>query len=121
MAYVSQQTSRFEVYVTAFPGGGTRYQVSGSGGIQPTWSPDGKTLYFVTLDRELMAVDVDGRGTRFEIKVPRSLFRVNLFVGPRIASAYAVTADGNACWSTAPAKAEPRVALVTNWLSGLTQ
>ncbi len=122
VAYVSQQTSRFEVYVTAFPGGGTRYQVSGSGGIQPTWSPDGKTLYFVTLDRELMAVDVDGRGTRFEIKVPRSLFRVNLFVGPRIASAYAVTADGKRVLvNSAGEAAEPRVALVTNWLSGLTQ
>jgi Tol biopolymer transport system component len=122
VAYVSQQTGRFEVYVTAFPGGGARYQVSGSGGIQPAWSADGKTLYFVTLDRELMAVDVDGRGARFEIKVPRSLFRVNLFVGPRIASAYAVTADGKRVLvNSAGDAAEPRVALVADWTPGLTK
>ncbi len=122
VAYVSEQTGRFEVYVTAFPGGGARYQVSGSSGILPMWSADGKTLYFLTRYGELMAVDVDGRGARFEIEVPRSLFRVNLFVGPRIASAYAVTADGQRVLvNSAGDAAERRVALVANWPAALTK
>ncbi len=122
VAYVSQQTGRFEIFVTAFPAGGARWQVSGAGGTQPQWSSDGKTLYFVSLDNELMAAEVDGRGARFEIRAPRALFPVNLFIGPRIANAYAIAPDGKRLLAISAGEAAvPRVALIANWPSGLAK
>ena len=122
VAYVSQQTGAFEVYVTAFPGGGARYQVSGSGGRLPQWSADGRTLYYLGTNNELMAADVDGRGARFEIGTPRSLFPMNLFLGPRLANAYAIAPDGKRLLANVAGEmAAPRVALVANWPAGLVR
>jgi eukaryotic-like serine/threonine-protein kinase len=120
VGYVSQQTGRFEVYVTSFPGGSGRLQVSGSGGTHPHWSADGRTLYYVTLDGELTAAPVDGTGARFQVGTPKPMFPVNLFVGPRVASAYAVSADGKRVLVISAGEASvPRVALVANWTSAL--
>jgi Tol biopolymer transport system component len=44
LAYVSNESGRDEVYVQAFPQGGTKIQVSANGGDQPVWSRDGRTL-----------------------------------------------------------------------------
>ncbi len=122
VAYVSQQTGRFEIFVTAFPAGGARWQVSGAGGTQPQWSSDGKTLYFVSLENELQAAAVEGRGARFEIRAPRPLFPLNLFIGPRIANAYAIAADGKRLLAISSGEAAvPRVALIANWPSGLAK
>ena len=41
LAYISDQTGRFEVYVERFPELGERRQISTSGGISPKWSPTG--------------------------------------------------------------------------------
>jgi Tol biopolymer transport system component len=46
LAYASNESGRFEVYVTPFPGPGRKWQVSTAGGSNPTWTPDGaETLY----------------------------------------------------------------------------
>jgi Tol biopolymer transport system component len=45
-AYVGDESGREEVYVRTFPGPGARVQVSTSGGRQPVWSRDGRSLYF---------------------------------------------------------------------------
>ncbi|MGI8918151.1 MAG: TolB family protein [Pyrinomonadaceae bacterium] len=44
LAYVSNESGRDEVYVQAFPQGGTKAQVSANGGDQVVWSRDGRTL-----------------------------------------------------------------------------
>ena len=46
MAYTSNESGRYEVYVLAFPVGQGRWQVSTAGGVQPEWSADGKELFF---------------------------------------------------------------------------
>ncbi|MGH9651709.1 MAG: TolB family protein, partial [Terriglobales bacterium] len=48
LAYTSDESGRVEVYVTAFPGPGGKWQVSNGGGDIPQWSRDGKELYFVS-------------------------------------------------------------------------
>jgi len=122
VAYVSTQTGAFEVFVTAFPAGGAPYQVSGSGGRLPQWSPDGKTLYYIGAGNELMAAEVDGTGPRFEIRGPKPLFSLPVFIGPRLASAYAFAPDGKRLLVNAAGDVEsPRVALITNWTSGLAK
>ena len=46
MAYASDVSGRFEVYVQPFPGPGPRQQVSLDGAASPLWSRDGKRLFF---------------------------------------------------------------------------
>ena len=46
MAYASNETGRYEVWIEPFPHTGARYQVTRAGGSHPLWSPDGQSLYF---------------------------------------------------------------------------
>ena len=121
VAYVSQHTGRDEVYVTSFPSGGTRWQVSGSGGTQPRWSPEGRELYFVSVGDELTAAAVDGSGSRFVVKEVRPLFRVNMYTGPRSGMyGYDVSPDGKRFLVNDAGEAgQARVALVVNWTAEL--
>jgi Tol biopolymer transport system component len=58
IAYCSRETGELEVYITSFPGREARRVVSTGGGTQPRWSRDGKELFYVTSERDLMAVPV---------------------------------------------------------------
>ena len=123
VAYHSLQTSRNEIYVTAFPGGGARWQVSANGGTQARWSHDGRSLYFVSAEGDLTVADVDGTGSRFQVRDVKPLFRVNLFGGQRAnLHAYDVSPDGRRFLINDAGEAGvPRVALVTNWTAALAK
>ncbi|MDQ5870866.1 MAG: protein kinase [Acidobacteriota bacterium] len=123
VAYTSQHTGRDEVYVTSFPSGGTRWQVSGGGGTQPRWKSDGRELFFVSADNDLTVASVDGSGARFEVKEVRPLFRVNMFSGPRFGLyGYDVAVDGKRFLvNDAGETSVPRVALVVNWTAELAK
>ncbi len=47
VAYASDESGDFQVYVRAYPGPGARYAVSVDGGDAPVWHPDGKRLFYV--------------------------------------------------------------------------
>jgi Tol biopolymer transport system component len=83
LAYQSDESGRFEVYVTAFPGPGGKYQVSNGGGASPSWSADGKQLYYIIGDK-LMMVPIQNVET-FQFGAPDTLpLHVNEFayLGP---------------------------------------
>ena len=46
MAYASNETGRYEVWIEPFPRTGARHQVTRDGGAHPMWLPDGKAIYF---------------------------------------------------------------------------
>jgi eukaryotic-like serine/threonine-protein kinase len=71
LAYYSDESGRSEVYVTAFPGPGGKWQVSNGGGSSPSWSADGKQLYYVIGDK-LMVVAIQNVET-FEFGAPTAL------------------------------------------------
>jgi serine/threonine-protein kinase len=71
LAYVSNESGTFEVYVRPFPGPGGRWQVSTGGGLLPLWSRDGRELLFRTLDRRVMAVSYTARADSFVAEKPR--------------------------------------------------
>ena len=73
LAYVSDESGRYEVYVQSFPGGGGKRQVSTGGGIGPRWRGDGKELFYHAPDGKLMAVPVKS-GASFEAGAPVALF-----------------------------------------------
>jgi Tol biopolymer transport system component len=117
VAYNSRESGRVEVYVTSFPGRGARWQVSASGGAQPRWSQDGKELYFVAADGQLMAASVETVGSRLDIRDVRPLFRTTLFTGPRMgAHGYDISPDGKRFLiNSASETGGARVILVSNW------
>jgi Tol biopolymer transport system component len=91
-AYVSDETGRDEVYVTTFPESSSRWRVSKEGGGDAKWRPDGKELYYVSTEGQLMAVKLD-IGTGFEAVAPEVLFSVGP-PGGSLRSYYAAAADG---------------------------
>jgi Tol biopolymer transport system component len=92
MAYQNNESGRMEVYVTAFPGGGAKWQVSSSGGVQPKWRRDGKELFFLDFTDNLVAVDVSTSPNAVRLGVPHTLFHA--VAVQRGAGAFDVTADG---------------------------
>jgi Tol biopolymer transport system component len=58
LAYVSNESGTYEVYVRPFPKGAGKWKVSDNGGVQPMWGRGGKTLYYVR-GNSLLAVPVD--------------------------------------------------------------
>ncbi len=72
LAYSSDESKRYEVYVRAIPGPGVKQQVSNGGGIEPMWSRDGQRLFYRWQD-QVWAVDVRTDGG-FSIGKPRLLF-----------------------------------------------
>ena len=94
LAYTSNQSSRFEVYVQPLQADGRKWQVSIGGGSDPRWRADEKELFFLGSDGRMMSVDLAG-GTSFNPSVPRSLFLLRdvAVISPYL-SAYDVQRDG---------------------------
>ena len=65
VAYTSNESGQYEVYVTSFPKAGAAERVSVEGILfGPHWRGDGRELYYVTLGQELMAATVELSGSR---------------------------------------------------------
>jgi Tol biopolymer transport system component len=75
VAYQSNETGRFEIYVRPFRGPDGQTLVSTGGGVYPRWSHDGKELYYVAPDARLMAVSIRATGTTIEAGAPAALFQ----------------------------------------------
>ncbi|HME37209.1 MAG TPA: protein kinase [Candidatus Sulfotelmatobacter sp.] len=92
LAYSSNESGRSEVYITAFPGGGAKWQVSTSGGSAAHWRRDGKELFFLDTTDNIVAVDVNLSGTAPQLGVPHVLFQASAI--QRQNGPFDVTADG---------------------------
>jgi serine/threonine protein kinase len=93
LAYSSDESGTFEVYLTTFPAGGGKWQVSQGSGREPFWRQDGKELYYLTQDQRLMAVDVSLGGT-VELGRPRTLFHAPLEPPNQERNRFTATRDG---------------------------
>jgi serine/threonine-protein kinase len=119
LAYSSDETGRFEVYVRPFPGPGGRWQISTDGGIEPRWSAHGREIFFRNDDQMLVAPVEPGPTLR--AGTPRVLFEEN-FLGIIWDVSYDVAADGERLLmvKTGGRSAAPdRVHLVLNWFEEL--
>jgi serine/threonine-protein kinase len=78
LAYASNASGRFEIYVQPYPGPGPRTQVSVEGGSNPAWAPSGRELFFVSSTPPApttWAVPI-GAGPELRVGVPRRLFEI---------------------------------------------
>jgi eukaryotic-like serine/threonine-protein kinase len=118
IAYVSDESGAPQICVTSFPTPSGIQQISTAGGTQPRWRRDGKELFYLALDDELMAVAVRTGGT-FGADSPRALFETRLPVSD-LRQAYSVSPDGQRFLLTVPMEtASPSMTLVQNWQMGL--
>jgi dipeptidyl aminopeptidase/acylaminoacyl peptidase len=117
LAYASDETGQWEVYVATFPRAGERWRVSASGGHQPRWNPDGSELFYIAPDRRMMSLRVRS-GSGFQWDAPRPLFQTEIVdLGPfRGCWGYAVAPDGQRflILTRRPQGPSPAVAVV-NW------
>lgn len=95
VAYASTESGDWEIYVTTFPGGVGKWQVSREGGTEPHWRGDGKELYYISQSGMLMAATVS-TGGGFSSGTPSPLFQLR--GRPHVSSTdqytYDVTRDG---------------------------
>jgi hypothetical protein len=94
VAYTSNETGRWEVFVERFPGAGVHQQVSYGGGAHPVWRRDGKELFYAAPDGKLMAVTVTP-GDRWIPAASRPLFATRMRpLYPPYPYTYDVSPDG---------------------------
>jgi len=120
LAYVSDESGRYEIYIQTFPEAGGKWQVSNGGGSDPSWRGDGKELYYRSPDQKLMAVEIKTAGTDFQAGVPQALFPIRIRPGnPR--NKYAPSPDGQRFVIAAPLgrDAMAPTTIVLNWPAGL--
>jgi eukaryotic-like serine/threonine-protein kinase len=94
IAYVSDESGMIETYVARFPGLENRKRVSVGGGGQPQWRSDQRELFYLSLERALMSVEVSN-GHPHAFGPPRQLFRASVPGDPRDArDFFAANANG---------------------------
>jgi len=71
LAYVSDESGTFQVYVRAFPDKGGKWQISNNGGWLPMWSHNGHELFFEALDNHIMMAAFTVKGDSFVVDKPR--------------------------------------------------
>ena len=120
IAYTSNESGQFQVYVERFPVSAGKYQVSQNGGGQPRWRGDGRELFFIARDSMMMAAAID-TSRSFEAGVPLALFPSRSAGTVQARSQYAVTKDGKRFLIPAlpqTATSAP-LTVVVNWLAAV--
>ncbi len=93
LAYFSNESGNYEVYVQSFPKGGGKRQISTKGVVGPHWRRDGKELFYYAPDGKLMVVEIKS-GASFELGATNALFEFSNGSGNMTVAPYTVSADG---------------------------
>ena len=130
VAYSSNESGRYEIYVRPFdpgsptgtPPGGGKWQVSTQGGMSARWNGNGKELFYVAPDGAVVSVEVSGTSV-FQLGVPKPLFKPKGLAPQQ--SAYVdwdASSDGRKFIFAVPTSVSgtvppPRFTVVLNWPS----
>jgi Tol biopolymer transport system component len=118
LTYSAFESGREEVYVTSFPSGTGRWQVSTDGGTFPVWRGDGKEIFYFGYDSQLHAVETIPGREGFEVGRSQTLFSARAMT-PLFAP-YDVTPDGQRFLIALPlASQSSPLVLVSDWKTEL--
>ncbi|MBZ5626223.1 MAG: serine/threonine-protein kinase [Acidobacteriia bacterium] len=94
VAYQSDESGSYEVYMDAFPEPRGKKRISTAGGSYPQWGADGRELFYVSPDNKLMAVSLKPAGDSLEPSAPRGLFVLPPLLPGINVNPYQATRDG---------------------------
>ncbi len=116
IAFCLAESGRSEVFITAFPEPGERVRVSTSGGSRPRWRQDGREIFFVSRDNEMIAAPIR-LTSEAQVGTPQRLFRID----PAGWQDYDVTSDGERFLAIAnvPVPDADAITVTVNWPSVL--
>jgi Tol biopolymer transport system component len=122
VAYNSNESGRWEVFVTSFPDAKGKWQISTGGGRQPRWRGDGKELFYLTPDAKMMAAPVTS-GANFEAGAPVTLFQANPreLVATSEIAVYDVSKDGQRFLINTQVNTDAArpMSVILNWNTGM--
>ena len=118
VAYDSEESQRGEVYVSPFSRPGGKRQISTNGGNKPRWRRDGKEIFYLSPEGQLMATEVRISGETVEVGATRALFGG---IPTGNGYAYDISPDGQRILATVAndQKSHEPVTLVQNWSARL--
>ncbi len=119
VAFESDESGNFEVYLSPFPAGGAKWQVSQGGGVQPVWKSDGSELYFLA-GSKLIEASVKTSGSAVQIGTPQEVFQQPMVRSDAYGRSYSVAKDGKRFLvNRSGENVTVPLTLVANWTSGL--
>jgi len=118
IAYQSNETGDFEIYIQRFPGPGDKQRISTNGGAQVRWRQDGKELFYIALDGQLMSVPIQYRPDgQLQPGVPVPLFATQ--VGGALSGLdrqqYVVSPDGQRFLMSTVTENQSPLQVILNW------
>jgi len=118
LAYVTNESGQFEVYVRPYPGPDRKVPVSTEGGTHPRWNRNGKELFYRN-GNKMMVVDVSATPD-LGLSRARILFEQRYAFGSaQTVANYDVSPDGERFVMVKDDSASGRINVVLNWLEEL--
>ncbi len=121
LAYSSNESGTFEVYVRPFPEtSSAKWQVSTAGGAEPAWSKDGRRLFYINGRNEMVSVEITAVPT-FTVGKQRPLFTVAQFTRPGPIPSFSLAPDGDHFLMVREGESTQQSELIVaeNWLETL--
>ena len=123
LAYVSDESGRYEIYVQPYPGPGGKWQISTEGGTEPVWNPNGRELFYRN-GGKMMVVEITTQPS-FAVGRPRMLFEGGQYIPPSALYPYPfpnydVSPDGQR-FLMITGESKPQINVVLNWFEELKQ
>jgi Tol biopolymer transport system component len=120
IAYMSDESGKYQIYVQSYPTPGTKKPVSADVGLNPKWRRDGKELYFLTfrgLESTLMVSTVTSTGSTVDFSLPRPLFSAPLTADLWLNDQYSPSQYGDRFLFNAlvDSAVPPAINVVLNW------
>lgn len=118
IAYQSDESGTFEVYIAPFPKGEGRWQVSSGGGNFPSWRGDSQELFSITPAGDVYATEIAQHGVELQVGTPKLLFHTDNVAA--IGNLYNASPNGQSfVVQRAGDQSHDALNLVTNWKAEL--
>jgi serine/threonine-protein kinase len=121
VAYLSDVSGRYEVYIQPYPGPGGAIRISADGGTEPVWNPNGRELFYRS-GNKMMVVETAATPV-FATAKPRVLFTGNFALHYNSVPNYDISRDGRRFLMIGPSAHEnatpTEITVVLNWFDEL--